>query len=98
MSYENNNFLELIYSSIKEVNKQQSPSNQLKLDINEYLISDKSSIDSLGLITLLINIEGAVSKNYNKNINLIEEELISEIDTPFETIGSLAKWLQSNVK
>ena len=33
-----------------------------------------------------------------QNINLIQEELITEVDTPFETIGSLAEWLKNNVK
>lgn len=98
MGYENENFLELIYGSIKEVNKQIAPKNHLKLKVNEYLVSDKSPIDSLGLITLLIHIEGEISKKFNQNINLIEEELISEVDTPFETIGSLAEWLKDNVK
>jgi hypothetical protein len=93
----NEKFLELIYSSIKEVNKQQPPGNQLKLDKNELLISDKSSIDSLGLITLLINIEDKINTDYKKKINLVDEKLISEIDTPFKTLDSLATWLQNNV-
>ncbi len=97
MTDTNDLFLEIIYSAIKEVNKQQPPEYQLNLDKNEFLISDKSSLDSLGLITLLINIEEKISKKFKINLNLLDEELISEKNTPFETLASLAVWLKNNV-
>jgi len=97
MADTNDLFLEIIFSAIKEVNKQQPPEYQLNLDKNEFLISDKSSLDSLGLITLLINIEEKISKKFKINLNLLDEELISEKNTPFETLASLAAWLKNNV-
>ena len=38
MTDTNDLFLEIIYSAIKEVNKQQPPEYQLNLDKNEFLI------------------------------------------------------------
>ena len=97
MTDNNELYLELIFAAIKEVNMQQPPEYQLKLNKDEFLISDKSCIDSLGLITLLINIEEKISNKFKKNLNLLDEKLISEENTPFKTLGSLASWLNKNV-
>ena len=98
MTDNNELFLELIFAAITEVNIQQPPEYQLKLNKDEFLISDKSCIDSLGLITLLINIEEKVSNKFKKNLNLLDEKYISEENTPFKTLGSLASWLNNNVQ
>ena len=50
MSSKYNKILDIIYSAIEEVNRQQPPEYTLKKGKEEFLISDKSSIDSLGLI------------------------------------------------
>ena len=97
MTDNNELFLELIFAAITEVNIQQPPEYQLKLNKDEFLISDKSCIDSLGLITLLINIEEKISNKFKKNLNLLDEKFISEENTPFKTLGSLASWLNKNV-
>jgi D-alanine--poly(phosphoribitol) ligase subunit 2 len=97
MTDNNELYLELIFAAISEVNIQQPPEYQLKLNKDEFLISDKSCIDSLGLITLLINIEEKVSNKFKKNLNLLDEKFISEENTPFKTLGSLASWLNNNV-
>jgi len=97
MTDNNKLYLDLIFEAIKEVNKQQPPEYQLKLNKDEFLISDKSCIDSLGLITLLINIEEKISNKFKINLNLLDEKLISEESTPFETLSSLASWLNNNV-
>ena len=97
MTDNNKLYLELIFAAIKEVNMQQPPEYQLKLNEDEFLISDKSCIDSLGLITLLINIEEKISNKFKINLNLLDEKLISEESTPFETLSSLASWLNNNV-
>ena len=98
MTDNNKLYLDLIFEAIKEVNKQQPPEYQLILNKDEFLISDKSCIDSLGLITLLINIEEKISNKFKINLNLLDEKLISEESTPFETLSSLASWLNNNVQ
>jgi len=98
MSDKYNYFLNLIFSSVKDLNKQQPPEFKLKTKKNELLISDKSSLDSLGLVTLLIIIEDKIKKDLNKKIVLVNVKLISVENTPFKTIDSLARWLVKNVK
>lgn len=97
MTSKYNKILDIIYSAIEEVNRQQPPEYTLKKEKDEFLISDKSSIDSLGLITLLINIEEKIKKEFDIKIDLVEEDLIYEKNTPFKTLDSLAKWLEKNV-
>lgn len=89
--------LNIIYTAIDEVNKQQPPEYVLKKEKDEFLISEESAIDSLGLITLLINIEDKIQNEFDIKLDLVEENLISEQNTPFKTLDGLAKWLEKNV-
>ena len=98
MSDKYNYFLNLIFSSVKNLNKQQPPESKLKSKKNELLIAEKSNLDSLGLVTLLIIIEDKIKKDLNKKIVLVNDKLISVENTPFKTIDSLARWLVKNVK
>ena len=98
MSDKYNYFLNLIFSSVKNLNKQQPPESKLKNKKNELLIAEKSNLDSLGLVTLLIMIEDKIKKDLNKKIVLVNDKLISVENTPFKTIDSLARWLVKNVK
>ena len=98
MSANKNSIIEIIFTSIKEVNENQPSNSKLKLKKDELLVSDKSKIDSLGLITLLVNIEDKINKTYNVRLNLLEENFISDEKTPFQTIDNLAEWLHNNVK
>ena len=98
MTANKNSIIEIIFTSIKEVNENQPSNNKLKLKKDELLVSDKSKIDSLGLITLLVNIEDKINKTYNVRLNLLEENYISDEKTPFQTIDNLAEWLHNNVK
>ena len=54
-------------------------------------MSDKSKIDSLGLITLLVSIEDKINKTYNINLNLLEENFLLDTKTPFQTIDNLVE-------
>ena len=98
MSDKYNYFLNLIFSSVKDLNKQQPPESKLKSKKNELLIAEKSNLDSLGLVTLLIIIEDKIKKDLKKKIVLVNDKLISVENTPFKTIDSLARWLVKNVK
>ena len=98
MSDKYNYYLNLIFSSVKDLNKQQPPESKLKSKKNELLIAEKSNLDSLGLVTLLIIIEDKIKKDLNKKIVLVNDKLISVENTPFKTIDSLARWLVKNVK
>ena len=98
MTANKNAIIKIIFTSIKEVNENQPSDNRLKLKKDEFLVSDKSKIDSLGLITLLVNIEDKINKTYNVDLNLLEENFISDEKTPFQTIDNLAEWLHNNVK
>ena len=89
--------LDIIYSSIIEVNKQQPPEYTIRAHKDEFLISEESSIDSLGMITLLINIEDKIQNEFNKKLDLVEEKLISDENSPIKTVDGLAKWLENNV-
>lgn len=86
----------LIYQSIDEHNSVNSTEQQIKKDKTSKIIHESSNIDSLGALTLLVNIEEKISINLGKVSLVREEYLISSekyesIESVYELVKELLK-------
>ena len=61
------------------------------------MILKLQKLNFLLLIILLINIEDKIQNEFNKKLDLVEEKLISDENSPFKSVDGLAKWLENNV-
>ena len=86
-----NKIIEIIYTSIDEINLQ-SDSNIPK-DINSRLFGQESSLDSLGLVNLIVAIEEAVNEKFDVAISIVDEKAMSQVRSPFRTVDSLAEYI-----
>ena len=50
-------------------------------------------LDSLGLVTLLVNIEQKIEASFNMTITIADEKAMSLRRSPFKSIGSLVQYL-----
>lgn len=86
--------LGLIYTCALELNKQLPEERRLKCDEGTVLVGDSGALDSLGLITLTVNVEqqiGALGMQCS-----VMDELMNDHDAdahPFASMGSMAHWL-----
>ena len=86
---------EIILESLEEVNK------ELKciefFDIkNETLIFD--NMDSMGVLELIIEIENKLQMQYGKFIQIADDTIMDEQQTPFKTLSSLIEFVEIKVK
>tara|TARA_B100001971_G_C18137956_1_gene508708 strand:+ start:404 stop:706 length:303 start_codon:yes stop_codon:yes gene_type:complete len=87
-----NKILTAIYDAVDQIN-----------DIDEDYLLDKStetvlfgkkgSLDSLGLINLVVAIEQNIGDTFDTSIVLANEEAMSKKNSPFRTIGTLADYI-----
>ena len=84
-------FLEIIYKCAEELNKQLSEEGKITLEESTTLIGKNSSLDSLGIVTLMISIEEHIA-NTGISINIMDV-LTESYEPPFETIGEMSLWL-----
>lgn len=84
-------FLEIIYKCAEELNKQLSEEEKITLEESTTLIGENSSLDSLGIVVLMISIEEHIA-NTGISVNIMDA--LTESDEPsFETIGEMSLWL-----
>jgi len=57
------------------------------------LIGPAAALDSLGLVTLIVTIEGRVTDELGRSITLASERAMSRTQSPFRTLGTLASYI-----
>ncbi len=85
--------LEVLFSCIDEINKQLPPNEKLNKELDTKLAADGGHLDSLGLITLLVEMEESLKNKLDIDCSLVDELTQEYAENPFLTIGTLAKWI-----
>jgi acyl carrier protein len=58
------------------------------------LFGKGATLDSLALVTLIVMIEQAVGEKFNRAITLADERAMSQLQSPFRTVASLAAYVE----
>lgn len=85
---------EIIKESLMEM---EIMSNSEIIDSSTKLFNGREGLDSLGLVTLLINIEQKIESEYGTSLTIADEKAMSEKNSPFKTIGSLIIFLEKRL-
>ena len=88
------NIYKSIYKSIEEVNSQMSKDEKLIKSPDTVLYGESSSIDSIGLINIIVTVEQNIEDDFEKSITLADQKAMSQKQSPFKTVESLAKYIQ----
>lgn len=80
----------LIYGVIERLNEQRKPDERIKGDSDSVLMGSGGSLDSLGLVNLIVATEEAVEQEFGTPITLSENMEYGDERSPFHTISSLA--------
>ncbi len=59
------------------------------------LIGSNSVLDSLGLVTLVIDLEQKIEEQYGVSVTLTDDRAMSQKNSPFQTVQSLADYIYS---
>jgi D-alanine--poly(phosphoribitol) ligase subunit 2 len=90
--------IKLIYASIDEVNSQNEDDKQLSKTETTVIFGKGSTLDSLGLVNLIVSLEQAVNDEFEVEITLADERAMSQENSPFKTVTSLADYIISLVE
>ena len=87
-----NQIIEVLFKGIEEFNIQNHTS--IPKDLNYKLFGVESELDSLGLVNLIVIIEDCINDHFNLNISINDEKAMSQKNSPFRTIHTLADYLE----
>jgi acyl carrier protein len=68
------------------------------LDESTRLIGRKAVLDSLGLVSLIVDIEQKISDDYGISLIIAGERAMSQEKSPFRTVGTLAEYVSLLIK
>ena len=90
--------VEIIFSSIDEINEQQPASRQLEKSEDTVLFGRSGKLDSLGLVNLIIATELGIEEELRAAITLADERAISQENSPFKTVRTFAEYIVNRLE
>ena len=87
--------VEIIIGEIKDFNDTLETAINLEQGRDSVLFGQGSTLESVDFVSLIVNIEQAISDEYNKEISLVDARAMSQKNSPFRTVGSLAEYIHT---
>ena len=85
----------LVYNAIDEVNELLESEQQITKSDETVLFGEEGVLDSLGLVKLIVAVEGKVQEEFDVPVTLANEKAMSMKNNPFQTVGALTAFTTS---
>lgn len=82
----------IVIRTLREMNGQQSLKIPETLSDETPLFGRSGIMDSLALVSLIVSVEQAIEEELGKTVLLADERAMSQKNSPYRTIGSLADY------
>ena len=87
--------LKKIYESIDEHNILNPEEYQMSKSLVTPIMGNNSVLDSLGLLSFLVDLESKIKEQIDLRCNLVNEELISDNSKHYEDVQSILSYILS---
>ena len=84
---------DVIFSAVDEYNEQATAGHKLEKAAGTILMGPDGVLDSLELVRLIISVEQAVAEEMGETITLADDKAMSQRNSPFLTIQTLADYI-----
>ena len=85
--------IEAIYTVIDDKNEELPENQQLDKSLETPLFGEKSKLDSLGLVNVIVATEQKIEEDFEALISLTDERAMSQKNSPFRTVGTLVEYV-----
>ncbi len=84
---------EIIFSALKNINEERDADKQIGLTPVTPLFGEKASLDSLSLVSLIVDVESGITELIGKPISLTDDRAMSQIPPPFSDVTALVNYI-----
>ena len=88
------NIEKMIYATLEEVLNDLNLNNPKEKNLDTELYSGSGVLDSLALVSFLVNLEQKINDENNINITIASDRAMSMKHSPFRTVKSLVIYLE----
>jgi len=89
---------ELIYEALETLNDLRPPDQHIPQQPDTVLFGREGVLDSLSLVSLIVDIEQRLAEMSAHPISLSSEKAMSAMNSPFRTVSSLVDYIEKNMK
>ncbi|MGH2545823.1 MAG: acyl carrier protein [Acidimicrobiales bacterium] len=89
--------MELVIDVARELNGSLDVEIDVGRGAEALLFGQDGALDSLGLVMLLVDVEQAVEERLGQSLTLADDAALSQARSPFRSIGSLARYVESRL-
>jgi hypothetical protein len=86
-----------IYQALARINELRDPGNRIACAEGTVLYGSGGALDSLGLVSLILDVELAINERTGRNLVLADTQAMSQRHTPFRDVRSLADYVMSRL-
>jgi len=86
--------LEIMLDAFKEISEQNSEFDIRLCNDSMILFGAGATIDSLTLVSLIVDLESKISENFSLEISLTDDRAMTREISPFDTFGSLKSYIE----
>ena len=90
----NDKIFEIVITTINEFNEESDNKIDISNGRESELFGGNSTVDSLELVNLIVEIEENISDKFNKNITITSEKAMSRNTSPFINIGTITDYIE----
>ena len=88
-----NDVLDIIFGALRSLNTERADDEQIATAPETRLFGPDASLDSLSLVSVIVDVESGVGDRYGKTVSLTDDEAMSQPVSPFSTVDTLADYI-----
>ena len=83
----------IILLALQNINDERGPDEQLEVDLNTRLFGTDAVLDSLSLVSVIVDLEAALSDASGRDISLTDDRAMSQAVSPFSDVSTLTDYI-----
>lgn len=88
-----NTILDIVINQVRELNETLPQEQQFEVNENTTLFGNGSSIDSLSLVSIIVDLEMLFSTEHGHDISLTDDRAMAREKSPFTNISTLVDYI-----
>jgi len=85
--------LDLIYQTLTTLNEERSADEKIEVGPDTCLFGERSVLDSLSLVSVIVDLETLVADKFGNAISLTDDKAMSRDPVPFVDVGTLKAYI-----
>lgn len=85
--------IDIIHRALRNLNEELPTDKQVELSTHTKLFGPEASLDSLSLVSVIVDVESAVADELGGSVSLTDDKAMSQPVSPFSDVNTLADYI-----